>query len=102
MSNTLIMVDTTNTLKADVAKIDAQLGYILNYASQLEGALQQLESMWDGQAKEAFFRSVRDDLNRLKDLVKAMKNLTSRTDEARREYDKCESMVSQIIASIKV
>lgn len=102
MSNTLIMVDTTNTLKADVTEMNAQLGRIMNYASQLEGTLRQLESMWEGEAKEAFSNAVRDDLRRLKDLVKAMQNLTDRTGEARKEYDKCENTVAQIIASIKV
>ena len=43
-----------------------------------------------------------DDLNRLKELVKAMQNLTIKTGDAREEYDRCESAVAQIIASMRV
>lgn len=101
MAGKLIEVNT-NTLKADVSEIDDELRAILQCAEKLVATLSQLESMWDGNAKQAFSLAVKDDLNRLKELVKAMQNLTGKTGEAREEYDRCESAVAQIIASIRV
>ena len=101
MAGKLIEVNT-NTLKADISEIENELRAILQCAEKLSATLGQLEGMWDGNAKQSFSLAVRDDLNRLKDLVKAMQNLTSKTGTAREEYDRCESTVSQIIASIRV
>lgn len=101
MAGKLIEVNT-NTLKSDVSEIDGELRAILQCAEKLASTLSQLEGMWDGNAKQAFSSAVRDDLNRLKELVKAMQNLTGKTGTAREEYDRCENAVSQIIASIRV
>jgi len=101
MAGKVIEVNT-NTLRSDVSEIDGELRAILKCADRLKTTLTQLEGMWDGNAKQAFSAAVQDDLRRLKELVKAMQGLTTRTGEAREEYDKCESAVSQIIASIRV
>ncbi len=101
MAGKLIEVNT-NTLKADVSEIDGELRAILQCAEKLTTTLSQLEGMWDGNAKQAFSNAVRDDLNRLRVLVKAVQNLTGKTGAAREEYDRCEATVSQIIASIRV
>lgn len=68
MAGKLIEV-TTNILKADISEIDSELRAILQCADKLAATLGQLESMWDGSAKEAFSLAVKDDLNRLKELV---------------------------------
>lgn len=101
MAANIIEVNT-NTLKGDVSDIDRELKGILHEANNLEGLLSQLETMWEGPAKQAFFAAVRDDLGRLRELVKAMQTLTGKTGEAREEYDKCENIVAQIVSSIKV
>lgn len=101
MASQIIEVNT-NTLKADVSEIAAELTGIRGDADKLEGVLGQLESMWDGNAKQAFSAAVRDDLTRLRELVKAMQDLTGKTGQAREEYDRCENAVEQIISSIRV
>lgn len=102
MASTIIEVNTTNTLRSDVSSIDGELREVLRGADRLADTLRQLESMWEGEAKKAFSSAVQDDLRRLRELTKAMQNLTAKTGEARGEYDKCESAVSQIVASIRV
>ncbi|NBI65374.1 hypothetical protein D1646_00835 [Pseudoflavonifractor sp. 60] len=101
MAGQIIEVNTS-TLRSDVSEIASELLGIKSDADKLEGVLGQLESMWDGYAKQAFSAAVRDDLSRLRDLVKAMQSLTTKTGQAREEYDKCENTVSQIVSSIKV
>ena len=64
--------------------------------------LHALESMWEGNAKQAFSAAVNSDIAQLKELVRAMKTFNGKTSEAREEYDKCENAVAQIVASIRV
>lgn len=101
MAGQIIEVNT-NTLKADVSAIAEELRGISADDEKLRVILSQLGSMWDGPAKQAFELAVQDDLNRLRDLVKALNGLTSKTGQAREEYDRCENAVSQIVSSIKV
>lgn len=101
MAGKLIEVNT-NILKADVSEIENELRGVLQCAGNLETALSQLEGMWDGNAKQAFSLAVRDDIDRLKELVRAMQDLTGKTGTAREEYDRCENSIAQIIASIRV
>lgn len=97
----MIEVNTT-TLKSDVATIEAELEKISSAAERLLQTLHELESMWDGNAKQAFATAVNSDIVQLKELVKAMKNFSRKTGEAREEYDKCENTVAQIVAAIRV
>ncbi|MDE6590940.1 MAG: hypothetical protein K2K53_11475 [Oscillospiraceae bacterium] len=101
MASNMIEVNTAS-LKGDVEEIAVELDEISRDAEKLQGLLEHLESMWDGSAKQAFSAAVKDDLGRLRTLAQAMRQLTSRTSEARAEYDKCESAVAQIVSSIKV
>lgn len=92
----------TSTLKSDVSVIEGEIQSINSGANRLLQALHELESMWDGNAKQAFSAAVNDDILRLRELAKAMEKFTGKTSEARQEYDKCESAVSQIVSSIRV
>lgn len=92
----------TGVLRNDVDVIAGQLEKILGNVDKLSAILGELEDMWEGDAKQAFSGAVRDDLGRLKELVKTIQDLTQRTSDARQEYDKCEDAVSQIVSSIRV
>lgn len=101
MASNIIEVNT-GSLKGDVSEIAAELEKIRRGANQLLNLLGQLETMWEGSAKQTFSAAVRDDVGRLQTLVKAMQVLANKTSDARSEYDKCENSVAQIVASIKV
>ena len=92
----------TMTLKSDVATMEGELHKISTGAERLLQILHELESMWDGIAKQAFSAAVDSDVAQLKELVKVIKNFNGKTGEAREEYDKCENSVAQIVASIRV
>lgn len=92
----------TATLRSDVSVIMTELERIRKNSDQLSAILSELDGMWEGNAKQAFSSAVRDDLGRLRELVKAIQDLTQRTSDAREEYDKCENGVSQIVSSIRV
>ena len=101
MTKTAIEVNTA-TLKSDVSTIEGELRALRSGATKLRNTAEQLGRMWDGAAKEAFMAAVRDDLNRLENLIKALETFTDQTAEIRQEYDNCETTVEQIIASIRV
>ena len=62
----------------------------------------QLNSMWEGEAKQAFIMAVQDDIRRLSELITALEKFTTSTDTARGNYDTCEKNVSSIISSLRV
>jgi len=92
----------TATLRSDVSTIEGEIHGITTDADRLLQILHDLESMWEGNAKQAFSAAVTSDIAQLKELVKVMKDFTGKTSEAREEYDKCENAVAQIVASIRV
>lgn len=92
----------TNSLRSDVTTIEGEIAAINRGAEKLLQTLHELESMWDGIAKQAFSAEVNRDVQQLRELSKAMERFTGKTSEARQEYDRCESAVDQIIASIRV
>lgn len=97
----MIEVNTT-TLKSDAAAIEGELQKISAAADRLTQTLHELESMWEGTAKQSFSAAVTSDITQLNELVKAMKIFTGRTGEAREEYDKCENTVAQLVSAIRV
>lgn len=101
MAGRMIEVDT-NILRSDILTIEEEISSINSGADRLGQALRELESMWDGNAKQAFSAAVNDDIRRLRELSKAIRDFTEKTSEVRREYDMCENEVSQMISSIRV
>ena len=101
MAGNLIEVNTS-TLKSDISTIYAEINSLKNDVTRLRSAESQLSSMWDGNAKNAFIAAVNDDIQRLEELIGALSKFTDKTDTSRSEYEKCETSVASIIASIKV
>ena len=101
MAKTIIEVNT-NTLKSDVSNIEARIRSLRSEAANLRNTADQLGSMWEGPAKQAFMAAVQADLSKLENLIKAMERFTNQTSECQVEYDKCEQAVSSIISSIRV
>ena len=94
MASRLIEVNT-NTLRSDVGSIEEELKGLRACCESLEAALATLLNKWEGNSARAFDR-------RLRELEKAVRDLTTKTSTARAEYDKCENTVSQIVSSIRV
>lgn len=92
----------TSTLKNDVSAIFSEITGLKNDVQRLRTTLDQLSAMWDGNAKNAFMTAAKDDIQRLEELINAVKKFTDKTDTSRSEYEKCENSVAGIIASIKV
>ena len=101
MAGTLIEVNTSK-LRGDVSAINAEINSLKRDAANLRSTLDQLSGMWDGNAKRAFSEAVRDDIQRLEELIGALQKFTDKTDNSRSDYERCENSVAGIIASIRV
>ena len=100
-AGTVIAVNTS-VLRSDITTISGELKAVRNAMEKLHGLTTLLGKSWEGEANSAFTAKIRRELGRLEELVRALEQFTVRTDEARGEYERCEGLVSQIIASIRV
>lgn len=101
MAGTMIEVNTS-TLRSDVSAISAEISGLKNDVERLKSTADQLSTMWDGNAKNAFIAAVNDDIKRLEELISAIGKFTDKTDSSRAEYEKCENAVAGIVAAIRV
>ena len=92
----------TNTLRSDVERVRTELKGLKVDMRKLSEVSTQLNSMWEGEAKQAFIMAVQDDIRRLSELIAALEKFTTSTDTARGNYDTCEKNVSSIISSLRV
>ncbi len=92
----------TNTLRSDVERVRTELKGLKDDMRKLSEVSAQLNSMWEGEAKQAFIMAVQDDIRRLSELITALEKFTTSTDTARGNYDTCEKNVSSIISSLRV
>ena len=100
MADSIIEVNTVS-LKSDVETMQGCIKSLRTATGKLQSTANQLGNMWEGNAKKAFMAAVQDDLKRLEILIATMEKFTGKTDDSRTEYEKCESTVDQIIASIQ-
>lgn len=101
MAGTVIEVNTS-TLRSDISTIEGEINSLKSDVKSLRTTANQLSSMWDGNAKNAFIAAVNDDIRRLEDLIGAIGKFTDKTDTSRVEYEKCENAVAGIISAIRV
>ena len=101
MAENIIAVDTA-ILKTDVDSITAEINGLRTVRQKIDSEVQQLGSMWDGTAKQAFMAAVQSDLAILDDITASLTELTGSTDDARSDYEKCEENVSNFVASIRI
>lgn len=92
----------TGTMKTDVESIRAELKNIDSIKTKLADEVSRLGSMWEGDAKSVFMAGFQSDLGELEEMIKAYTEMTDSTDEARSDYEKCESNVADIVSSIQI
>lgn len=96
-----IKVNTVR-LKKDASDINSYINDMEKKLSDMEESLNQMNKMWEGEVKNAFAKSVNDDIEVARIMIKELLNLCSYEKNAGLEYDKCEQKVADIIKSIRV
>ena len=91
----------TITLKSEIESIDSELQSIKTDIETMFAEFQTLDSMWDGEASEAFKIQFVQDKASLESFCDTVKSLINSMEFAKGAYDKCEAGISDTISGIR-
>lgn len=92
----------TALLKRDAGNITKILSDIEKKALKMQTDVVQLNGMWEGEANMAFNKAFQDDITALRTVIKEVQDIVDYEENAKKEYDSCESKVSELVDSIPV
>lgn len=97
----IIEVDT-NELNKDIQKFDSTVDALKSDLKGLDQEIEALDAMWDGVANAAFNMQYRTDSATLNNMIKSLKEYSSDLKSAKKDYDKCEANVGDMVKAINV
>lgn len=92
----------TRSLGQDRDNIQNQTEAVRGKLGQLQSSMENLFSMWEGPAKDAFMAQYSTDYEFMQDFLKEMEKYVQAMSYAQQEYDKCENDVAQIVGAIQI
>ena len=92
----------TNSLNHTRSELQAKLDKIKKDIENISGNMNTLNSMWEGEAHEAFSQQVNDDISFLEWACGSIQNIINYESNAVTEYNKCEQEVADIISQIRI
>lgn len=92
----------TNSLNQTKVEIQDKLEKIKKDIEQISKDMDTMNSMWEGDAHEAFKNSVNTDIQFLSVVCDGIQNIIHFEDNAVTEYNKCEQQVADLIDQIKI
>ncbi len=95
-----IKVNTTR-LNADANEVAARISSLKKEMAAMKQSVNQMNSMWTGEAKNAFVQAFNDDMNALNTLINNFEAIHRFEVNAKTKYDNCERQVEQLVNSIK-
>lgn len=93
---------STSRIGSDAESLGRYAQLLRENLTKLFDGIQSLNSMWEGDAHNEFVRSAADDKERMENLIQKIEEIKIKFDEAKQEYEKCESTVANEVASIQV
>lgn len=91
----------TLTLKSEIDSVTTELQSIRTDIETMFSAFQTLDSMWDGEASEAFRIQFMNDKATLEAFCDTVKEIIDSMEFSRGAYDKCEAEISGTISAIR-
>ena len=101
MAITYIEIDT-GLLKSDVEELVVNTRNARQSLENLRAELEELNTMWTGQASLAFHVQADKDCNLMEELLQEMDKLAECMTHAGREYVKCENQVKSAVENIRI
>ena len=92
----------TNSLNQTRKEIQARLDGIKKGMEQISDGMSTLNSMWTGEAHNAFEQKVNEDIVFLTSVCDSIQSIINYESNAVVEYNKCEQQVSELVAQIRV
>lgn len=92
----------TNKLQKTTSDIEDALKDIKNKIKSMESDVKALNSMWTGEAYDAFNQAFDDDIADLNTVCDNIQSVIDYEKKAKSEYDSCEQKVSDLVDKITV
>lgn len=92
----------TEPLCADKGTMEAELNAVRAELQQLFQEMQELDSMWDGPASQAFSVQFQTDYDIMQDIMENLEGFIQCMQYAADEYNKCESTIAELISAIRI
>ena len=92
----------TSRLQKDIDGLRTHLDGLRKTGDSMMAGINALNSMWEGEAKNAFVAQFQSDYETLKSMAEVIESLIKNLEEARQQYDTCENQVGSIIDAIRV
>lgn len=96
-----IAVDT-NYLQMQITEMRDALGRAREGMAEMYDQVNELDAMWDGPANATFNQQFLKDKNMMEEMCSTIEQIIVSMENAKREYEGCESDVRQIIAEIRI
>lgn len=101
MAITYIEIDT-GQLNRDIEELEENITNANQSLTAMVQEMDELNSMWQGQANDAFRAQFANDNTMMQELLKEMQKLEECMRYASGEYVKCESEVKNMVDSIRI
>lgn len=92
----------TKTLQNDTDSIQKDLKQVQKKLEAMQTDVEELNSMWSGEANKAFNQAFSSDIKALAELCSSLESIVAYEGTAKAEYDKCENKVSSLIAAMNI
>lgn len=101
MAVTDISVNTAN-LRNDIGKLRGALNSLVHTKDMMVGRIQELNSMWKGPANHAFNQQFMLDQQEFENLCEILEKMIQAMEDARAQYDICDSKVNDLVNTIRI
>lgn len=92
----------TESLKQTQQNLQQKLKEIQNAMDQISNDMSTLNSMWTGEAHDAFVLSAESDMQFLLSICEQIQKIINYEGNAVKEYNKCEQQVADLISQIRI
>lgn len=92
----------TNRLNNDANDIYNRIQAMKKEMDTMKGDVQAMNSMWEGESKNAFVEAFDTDMTALATMINNIEAIYRFETNAKTKYENCEDKVAQLIADIKV
>jgi len=101
MAAAYIKIDT-DRLGADIKQLNESIASVQKSMSELVSEIEQLNTMWKGEANTAFRVQTEKDFNYMKQIIKGFQEFASDMEGAKRDYIRCENQVTDEVNRIRI
>ena len=101
MEVTDIRVNTGN-LQKDIGKLREALNGLIRTKDTMVGEVQELNTMWKGPANLAFNQQFMLDQEEFENLSGILEKMLQAMENAREQYDICDSKVNDLVNTIRI